>query len=103
VLPILDELLAEKRLSPADRLATLAEFDAVLGLDLLGLARERLRMRPKTAVLAEADIDARLAERREARAAKDFARSDAIRDELAASGVEVMDGDSLGWDWKPDL
>ena len=38
--------------------------------------------------------------RREARAAKDFARSDAIRDELAAAGVEVMDGDSLGWDWK---
>ena len=26
--------------------------------------------------------------------------ADAIRDELAAAGVEVMDGDSLGWDWK---
>ena len=39
-------------------------------------------------------------QRREARAAKDFPRSDAIRDELAALGVEVMDGDPLGWDWK---
>ena len=45
-------------------------------------------------------IAARLADRRDARAAKDFGRSDAIRDELAAAGVEVMDGDSLGWDWK---
>ena len=24
----------------------------------------------------------------------------AIRDELAARGVEVMDGDLLGWEWK---
>ena len=41
--------------------------------------------------------------RKEARAAKDFARSDTIRDALAAAGVEVMDGDPLGWDWKPTL
>ena len=33
-------------------------------------------------------------------AEKDFAASDAIRDELAAKGVEVMDGDPLGWEWK---
>ena len=32
-----------------------------------------------------------LRERQEARAAKDFARSDAARDELAALGVEVRD------------
>ena len=38
--------------------------------------------------------------RKEARAAKDFATSDAIRDELSGKGVEVMDGDPLGWDWK---
>ncbi|MCW3847676.1 cysteine--tRNA ligase [Sphingomonas sp. LB-2] len=102
-LPVLDELLAEKSLSPADRLAALAEFDAVLGLDLLGLDRNDLRVRPASAALTAEDIEARLAERKEARAAKDFARSDAIRDELAASGVEVMDGDPLGWDWRPTL
>ena len=38
--------------------------------------------------------------RKAARAAKDFTTSDRIRDELAAAGVEVMDGDPLGWDWK---
>ena len=40
-----------------------------------------------------------LAERRAARAARDFATGDAIRDRLVAAGVEIMDGDPLGWDW----
>ncbi len=99
-LPVLDELLADKKISPQDRIAAVADFDAVLGLDLLALSREDLRVRPKSAQIDEAGIAARLEERREARAAKDFPRSDAIRDELAALGVEVMDGDPLGWDWK---
>jgi cysteinyl-tRNA synthetase len=41
-----------------------------------------------------------VARRNAARVAKDFATADAIRDELAAQGVEVMDGDPLGWEWK---
>jgi cysteinyl-tRNA synthetase len=99
-LPVLDELLADKNVSPADRLAALGDFDAVLGLGLLTLTREDLRVRPAAAGIDEADIAARLGERRDARAAKDFPRSDAIRDVLAALGVDVMDGDPLGWDWK---
>ncbi|MBJ6122032.1 cysteine--tRNA ligase [Sphingomonas mollis] len=99
-LTALDELLADKRVSPADRLAALADFDAVLGLGLATLTREALRVRPVSATIDEDAIAARLAERREARAAKEFARSDAIRDELAAAGVEVMDGDPIGWDWR---
>jgi cysteinyl-tRNA synthetase len=81
------------------------EFDAVLGLNLLTLNRVDFRKetRPASATLTEADIDARLTERKAARAAKDFATSDRIRDELAAAGVEVMDGDPLGWDWKLDI
>ena len=99
-LPVLDELLADKGIAPTQRLAALADFDAVLGLDLATIRREDLRVRPAAAALSEAEVEARLAERREARAAKDFARSDTIRDELAAAGVEVMDGDPLGWDWR---
>lgn len=102
-LPVLDELLADKRTSVEDRLAALAEFDAVLGLELSTLRREDLRLRPAGATLDAATIEARLGDRKAARAEKDFARSDAIRDELAAQGVEVMDGDPLGWDWKPVL
>lgn len=99
-LPVLDELLADKRLSPATRLQALDDFDAVLGLNLATLTRTELRVRPMTAIVTEADIDAQLAARKEARAAKNFARSDEIRDALAAVGVEVMDGDALAWDWK---
>jgi cysteinyl-tRNA synthetase len=36
-------------------------------------------------------VEARLAERTAARAAKDFKRADEIRDELKATGVELMD------------
>ncbi len=83
-----------------DVLGRLRHFDAVLGLDLLTLRREDLRVRPAQATIDASTIEARLSERREARAAKDFARSDAIRDELVRAGVDVMDGDRLRWDWK---
>ncbi len=81
-------------------LEMLTAMDSVLGLNLLNLSRTDLRIRPKSATITEAEIDAILAQRTEARAAKDFATSDKLRDELAAQGVEVMDGDPLGWDWK---
>ena len=102
-LPVLDEMLGDKKLSPATRLKALAVFDDVLGLKLATLTREALRVKPAGTAISPEAIEARLAERKEARAAKDFAQSDAIRDELAAAGVEVMDGDPLGWDWRPTL
>src|SRR5439155_20750360 len=39
-----------------------------------------------------ADVDRLLAERQQAREAKDFARADAIRDEIRALGFEIRDG-----------
>ncbi len=100
-LTALDAMLADKRIAPADRLEALADFDAVLGLGLAALTRKDLRVRPAAVRITDEDIATRLAERRDARAAKDFARSDQIREELTAAGVEVMDGDPLGWDWRP--
>ena len=100
-LTALEEVLAAKKVDPAKKMALAAAMDAVLGLGLLGLGRGDLRLRPRVAAVTEAEIDEALAKRKAARAAKDFAASDAIRDELAARGVEVMDGDPLGWDWKP--
>ena len=102
-LTVLDAMLADKAIWAGHRVLGLIEMDRVLGFDFEHLHRDNLRVRPAAATLTEADIDARLAARKEARAAKDFARSDAIRDELAAAGVEVMDGDPLGWDWKTTL
>ena len=99
-LTALDDVLAAKKVDPEVKANLAAAMDAVLGLNLLNLTRADLRIRPKSATITEAEIEAALARRKEARAAKDFAASDAIRDELAAQGVEVMDGDPLGWEWK---
>lgn len=102
-LPLLEELLALKTLSPDVRLATAQRMDEVFGLKLLEIDRADLRLRPGNARVTEAEIEALLAERKAARAAKDFAASDRIRDGLLDKGVEVMDGDPLGWDWKLEI
>ena len=49
--------------------------------------------------LSETDIEALIVERREARENRDFARADQIRDELAAMGVQLLDGPE-GTTWK---
>lgn len=95
-----EEALAVKKVDAGVKRAVIERMDEVLGVGLMDLTREQLRVRPKDAEIDEATIEARLAARIDARKAKDFATSDAIRDELAAAGVEVMDGDPLGWEWK---
>ena len=99
-LTVLEEVVALKKVDAAEKLAAIAAMDAVLGLGLLSLERTDLRLRPKAATITEAAIEDVLVQRKEARAAKDFATSDRLRDELAAQGIEAMDGDPLGWDWK---
>ena len=99
-LTLLEEAAAMKKIDAGQKRTALAAMDAVLGLDLLSLDRADLRVRPKAATIAEAEIETTLTRRKEVRAAKDFAASDTLRDELIAAGVEVMDGDPLGWDWR---
>ncbi len=102
-LPVLEEMLADKRIEAEIKADLLVTMDAALGLELTTLTRADLRVRPTSGTLTEAEINASLADRKAARAAKDFAMSDRIRDDLIAAGVEVMDGDPLGWDWRPTL
>jgi cysteinyl-tRNA synthetase len=99
----LETLIGLKKVDAAQHLTAIAEMDNVLGLNLMTLTRQDLRIRPKSAAITEAEIETALLLRNDARAAKDFAKSDAIRDDLIAKGVEVMDGDPLGWDWKLDI
>ena len=52
--------------------------------------------------LTSADVDSYVARREEARLAKDFETSDAIRDELKSKGVALMDGAAgAGTAWRP--
>ena len=102
-LTLLDEVLAAKKLDSHCAISAASRMDMVFGLGLFRIARADLRIRPKDAQVTHDEVEAALARRTEARAAKDFATSDRIRDELAGKGVEVMDGDPLGWDWRIEI
>jgi cysteinyl-tRNA synthetase len=61
---------------------------------LLRIRDRRAKARGLEATMIESRIDARA----EARNSKDFAEADRIRDELAALGVELLDGpEGTGW------
>jgi cysteinyl-tRNA synthetase len=62
---------------------------------ILGRIRDR---RAKARGLEAAAIEQRIANRTEARNSKNFEEADRIRDELAAQGVELLDGaEGTGW------
>src|SRR3546814_7966988 len=71
-----------------EKLCLLAAFDQALGLDLLTIGRADLRIQPKDAQIAPEEIEAELDRRQAARAEKDFALSDEIRDTLIARSEE---------------
>lgn len=102
-LTVFEDVLFSSGLKAHEKSIAILKMDGVLGLGLASLNRNDLRICPKAARITETEIEASLAERKEARARKDFAKSDAIRDDLIAKGVEVMDGDPLGWDWKLEI
>lgn len=99
-LTVLDEIVSMKKIDVAQKLGAIKIIDDVMGLNLLNLTRQDLRIRPKDTKINEDEIEAQLSLRRAAKMDKDFEKSDAIRDALIAQGVEIMDGDPLGWDWK---
>jgi cysteinyl-tRNA synthetase len=72
---------------PARELAALRRMDSVLGV----LDRNR-PVASKASEDLETLVDELLARRAAARAAKDWAASDQVRDELAALGVQIKDG-----------
>ncbi len=82
--------------------AALREAGAVLGIvqrpPVDYLAQRRAHLAARRGV-DPAKVDALVGARTEARKGKDFARADAIRDELLALGVEIMDG-PRGTTWK---
>jgi len=99
-LTVLEEALALKKTDAGEKLAALAAMDAVLGLDLLNITRADLRLRPRDAKVTAEQVEAMIAFRKELRAQQNYAALDRNREELANLGVEVMDGDPLGWEWK---
>ena len=85
------------------KLAAIADFDRVLSLDLIAKGekkREELKKQEVTAgqftIISESgesdsQVESKIQARQDAKKAKDFAKADAIRDELKAAGIELTD------------
>ena len=84
-LVVLNETISAQ-IPDGEKYALLASWDSVLGLDL-----ERLVRQPTEVPL---EVEALVTERDQARAQKDFGKSDEIRDRLTQMGWEVMDTDA---------
>jgi cysteinyl-tRNA synthetase len=80
-LAVLRELESDESLPPAARHRSVAAFDRLLGLDLAEVPEQAL---PDGA-------EELIAQRSQARADRDFAAADRLREQLAAMGVEVTD------------
>ncbi len=82
-------------------MAQVAEVLGCFGQDPDQWLQQRRDMKAARTGLDIDQVEALVRKRQEARAAKDWAAADAIRDELAALGVAVMDGpEGSVWDFK---
>ncbi|GAC1472271.1 MAG: cysteine--tRNA ligase [Chloroflexota bacterium] len=70
-------------LPAGQKLALLADFDRVLGLDVIGMARRLVETTPEHRALLESRI--------QARAERDWNHSDVLRRQLAELGLDVKD------------
>lgn len=87
----------QKQTDIARIIAAIQQVGGVLGLFKNPPTDEIHSLKTKllpTLGITETEINAAISERKEARAAKDFARSDAVRDRLAAKGIELRDSPS---------
>ena len=102
LMKIVNRILEDKTLKKSDQgrdlirhaLKLFERWGEVLGLFLMQSGDFLAQLKASRVLRRKIDtagIEARLKERQEARAAKDFARSDAIRDELLAMGVTIQD------------
>jgi cysteinyl-tRNA synthetase len=82
------DMARDAELSKPQRLAVMCDFDRVLGLGVEQFQRPHIAP----------EMMAKVREREEARAAKDWRRADTIRDELAGHGIQLMDTPE-GTDW----
>ena len=99
---LMDDLNTPAAITEMHRLADLAQDDDgargefLAAADLLGLLfrtqEDWTAWRPADFEIDEARIVSLIAARAEARAAKDFAEADRVRDELAGMGIAIKDG-----------
>ena len=107
-LSMIQKVIKDNALSAEEKIELVARMDTVIGLKLLEKAALVLEEEEKKASInphegdpEAAEIDALVAERTEAKKAKNFARCDEIRDILKARGITIIDTPK-GPEWKRD-
>jgi cysteinyl-tRNA synthetase len=92
----------DDKLSDTDLTALARRFDQVLAVGLADLTPADLDLKRSDATLTDDEVTALVERRDAARAARDFATSDQIRDQLADAGVAVQDhpGGESTWRWR---
>ena len=91
----------DDRLTGPDLTALAGQFDHVLAVGLTDLSPTDLDVKRRDTTITNTEVADLVAKRKEARAAKDFAAADRIRDQLKRAGVAVedhTDGEST-WRW----
>ena len=97
-LSLLQKAVKDSSIEPAEALKLISVMDGVLALGVIESASEALKAQEaKTSAnnhegdAEAAEIEALIAERKEAKKARDFARADTIRAELTERGIEITD------------
>ena len=89
-----------KQANQGDKHAAASLKASAMMMGLLGQSEaEWVKGQSKEGALSDEAIDALIEERQQARQARDFARADAIRDELAAAGIALLDS-AEGTSWE---
>jgi cysteinyl-tRNA synthetase len=90
--------------SDGELAALAARFDSVLAVGLTDLRPGDLDLKPRNVTITDEEVDHLVAARSAARAAKDFAESDVLREQLASHGVIVEDhpGGRSSWRWSKE-
>jgi cysteinyl-tRNA synthetase len=91
--------VVKAKINGASKIQLLGEFDSVLSLGLLAAAEKARAPKQEEPQEENAEIDAMLQARAEAKKAKNYAEADRIRDELKAQGIEIIDTPQ-GAKWK---
>ena len=81
----------KSKTNAATKLALIAEFDKVLGLDLIAAAEKTLAEAEASKPEIPAEVLNLVEQRKAARKEKNFALADEIRDKIAALGYEVKE------------
>lgn len=86
MITVLYDVLKAEDINDTTKLAIVKDFDKVLSLDLCAVQEKEINDS------FEEEILAKIEERKQAKADKDFKKADSIRDELLSKGVRLIDG-----------